>query len=684
MHFMTDPPPAEKRTANRAGKKERHRSAHRNLGYAFAKVTKARAPRIAAIAGGTVLLGLTFLSFPKVAEVGIDSSWQLIVGRAFQEQWQAGVDYVYPYGPLGYFGVPGVNYVRELFYPAVGWSLLAGLTFGWIFVMRGLRLQGWLRRLAFFVVLAAIVPILSPVGDALYLLAVFCVTSLAVEWTVDSGTPGRRVRLVAMTALLAVVSMIKFTYLLFAVLGIAVLCFVLLRRSMRRAAAGAMLAYVLAILAVWLFAGQTLRNLPSYFVRATNMALAYDDAMSLPADAIAMLFASGSIVAAVALAVGVVLDRPRDLSAAARVAMGIAALALAWKIGFGRYDPAHAGIFFSVTLIAPFLFEPTWSSGAHRARLFRGIAWIAFIVALAGAFYLALPFGYTPLRVVTTWSGRIVANVRSIARLRSLKAANEAALVDLAARHALPRIREAVGGASVDMFQSSQGLLFLNGLHYEPRPVPQGHLAYTPLLLDLNAEHFADSARAPQFVVFSVAPIDGRFPTLEDSQALQVMLRSYEPVLVEGGFLLLRRARPADGPAIGRRRLLAAHDVKIGQWTDVAAPQGGYLLARVELRGSLLGRLRATLYQSSRLLLEVETSGGTRFAGRLIPGIASQPFLLSPLMREQTDWLNWYRGTPPDRVTRLRLVMEDGRSVDSPETAATIELFDWEGPIAWN
>src|SRR5262249_35047162 len=64
-------------------------------------------------------------------------------------------------------------------------------------------------------------------------------------------------------------------------------------------------------------------------------------------------------------------------------------------------------------------------------------------------------------------------------------------------------------------------------------------------LLSANAARYR-GADAPAFVLFQMAPLDGRWPASEDGDALVELLRAYRPVLREKGFLLLRRtASPA-------------------------------------------------------------------------------------------------------------------------------------------
>ena len=109
---------------------------------------------------------------------------------------------------------------------------------------------------------------------------------------------------------------------------------------------------------------------------------------------------------------------------------------------------------------------------------------------------------------------------------------------------ALPKIRSAVGGSSVDVIGLEQAVVLLNDLNYRPPPVFQGYQACTRKLEELNVA-FYRSNQAPEFVLFKLQSIDGRFPTLDNSRVLLDLLHRYQFVLEEDGFLLLQQKIPS-------------------------------------------------------------------------------------------------------------------------------------------
>src|SRR5262249_8899468 len=69
---------------------------------------------------------------------------------------------------------------------------------------------------------------------------------------------------------------------------------------------------------------------------------------------------------------------------------------------------------------------------------------------------------------------------------------------------------------TVDLYPSALGYVVANGWSYAGRPVFQSYSAYTGALAELNASHLR-GADAPDTIFFGVQPIDGRFPSLDDS-----------------------------------------------------------------------------------------------------------------------------------------------------------------------
>ena len=154
----------------------------------------------------------------------------------------------------------------------------------------------------------------------------------------------------------------------------------------------------------------------------------------------------------------------------------------------------------------------------------------------------------------------------------------------------MPHLRDLIGPASVDVFGQHQVYALLNGLNYRPRPVFQSYLACNARLMRLN-EQFYLSGAAPEYVMFSLGPIDRRFPPLEDALLLRDLLINYEPVGAEGEFLLLK-FKSSRAP---RLKLLREGAVRPGERIELRDFGGADLWLELDLEPTLLGRLRQIL-----------------------------------------------------------------------------------------
>src|SRR6266852_5971486 len=97
-------------------------------------------------------------------------------------------------------------------------------------------------------------------------------------------------------------------------------------------------------LGVWIAAGQSLSNILPYFKHSLTVTAGYGEAMSISGDQAQLLLGWGCLftgLAAVALSMRRA-NRPLQCEGI----LGVMALALAWKQGFGRQDSVHTNLFF--------------------------------------------------------------------------------------------------------------------------------------------------------------------------------------------------------------------------------------------------------------------------------------------------------------------------------------------------
>ncbi len=560
-----------------------------------------------------LLLWLGQLSLPRViADDALDPSWSHVIGRLLAQRWQVGEDWSFTYGPLGWFATvvdePLLWWPRYWLFE-LGWRLVASCVLASAFW----RLeQLWQRVLA--VLLATVLP-LEFDAYAIALLAAACVLL---------GEPQRAWVRWGLAGLLASLALIKFTLLVASAGALAALCF---SREWKRGVAdlGRMLTCVLLL---WILLGQSPANLLPWFQNSLQIAAAYGSGQSKtpPTDQL--------VLALAVMACQVVLLLRGSSGPGLKLALA-GAYFVSWKAGITRGDD-HTPYFLGFAALAP------WLCGSGRLAAVRVAASALAVTALALAPQTSRPepLQWPRLAFERAWAGFTPMQARD--RLNSER-------LTRAARFDRPQIRARVGDAPIDVYNHHQGVALLNGLNYQPRPIPHSYVAFTPRLQSLDVAGYR--TRPPQFVLFRLATIDDRFPMHEHSQLLDHYLRTYEPVWSERGDLLLQRSASESGLTLTP---LEVQECGWEEWIPVPEVADDQLRLALDLRPNAAGRLVNLLYRSAELMLEIEDDQGRSRNFRIVPELAREPFLLGPLVLGNEGFVALYERTPLPRPRRIR------------------------------
>lgn len=608
-----------------------------------------------------VLFWVSLLALPDYAyDVRLDGSWELALARLLRSRAQAGVDYIFTYGPLGYFYTTA--YDAELFAAKCAWEAGVKLAMALAFASVVLRLRNPLARVVFCL---GVVTLLGPqshsMRDTLYPLFVAVVTLALCRSR--QGAPAA----VAYGLLLATLALVKFSFFVLAALCLPVVGVVLAATGRRAAAVLASGAFVVGLASLWLVTGQAPANFGAFLQWSVIISAGFNQAMALAGD----LRQVGLALATLGLlTAGFVADARRlpRLESWPLTLLLTGILFLQWKQGFTRQDDLHVEGFFGFTLLLPFALAAWLPPPAGQAVAGRLLLLGTVVLSLVGL-EIALQKRGGTIALATAQAGQLPGRAEDAFMPWRLAVRLDRPATGEVAKYFLPSIKARVGDAGVDLLLQNQGVVFLNDMRWRPRPVFQSYSAYTPALQEENARFFR-SDRAPRYVLYHLVPIDARFPATEDSQALLEILRRYHPVLVEKGFLLLEqndRAPPDAAPEVVRQ-----WSARFGEPIPVA-DAGEYQTLAVDVRPTARGRLRALLHQPATLLLEVTTVDGGQRLFRLVPSLSAEAFLLSPLLGEGPGILGLYGSPGAVRVRSVR-VLAPGSAADDYEGAVRVTL----------
>ncbi|HOX57598.1 MAG TPA: hypothetical protein P5205_12720 [Candidatus Paceibacterota bacterium] len=614
-----------------------------------------------------VLVMVTVLIIPNAPldlKVDADTSSSAVLNYAEQQGLQFGTDLVYLYGPLGhllyFYFSPDTAVARLLVNTVFCFVVAAGLCLAaW-----RLGLVGRCLLVGLFVFLAANA---DPRTDLLIDSGLLCWGLLCF---VENG---RRlvVAVAVFVALAALGSLAKVLVLLIGGVSVLLIAGDLATRGYLRLAAGMVAGFVLAVVVGWVGLGQRLGNLGDWL--ASSLAVAHGYSQSLGWEGLPQAKFAGLAVALMGVAMVLTrawtaFEEPGERFGWRRgllLAWLAALVFLTWKHGFGRGDSFHVVYFFGFMAVLAVALEVLPSSRLVARHWARGLGMACCLLSVITLQSLYYPTGLRsvahPYRLFRYHARCLLKPAEYWQRMGGIleKKRDEARL---------PLLRSIIGRGSVDVFGQHPVHALLNDLNYCPRPVFQSYVACNAQLMRLN-EEFYFSSSAPLFVMFTLGPIDRRFPPLEDAMLLRQLLFSYELAGAEGDFLLLRKA----SVRAPQSRLLREGTAPRGERIDLSAFAGTNLWLEIELEPTWLGRLRQLLYQSSTVRLAAWGEGPKPLlARRRAPAtMLAAGFVASPLLLRNDDAAAWYNGEPRCRPS--------GYSIELPPGD---ERF-WHSTIRW-
>lgn len=535
------------------------------------------------------------------AAAGLDASYVQALGEALKHGLVFGEQLVFTYGPLGWF--PSGAYDPEL----------AWLRYVCVDVGLGLLLAGLLAR----AVLQQ-----SGVWRQLVCVAVFALP----DWGVDGRS------FVLLLALLCALESLS-VWLVAGVLGalawtkfsmFPAACVVALTgsaqlwtRGERRRAVQLSAGFALALVSWWLVCGQPLAALPRFLARALELAGAYGGAMSLPGEPLLLW---GSVLGALAL------FATRRWS---WTCVGAALLvAVVWKACFVRPGPNQVAYFGLLACAAPLL--PAGLAGwQQRAGALSAVA----LLVMASLWELSPRHWLLHARALFLPWQHFEQRAAEREQLRQA--------------FALPAVRERVGREGVDVFSAETGVVFLNDLVWNPRPIFQAYSVWTAEQSRRNAERLL-SPDGPRHVLHRLTTLDERLPGQEDFATLAVLLEHFEPKLVERGFTLFERR---EGPwKSAPRELLASGVLPAGEWLTLPPAADQPQILELEWEPRAWARLAPKL---APVWVEVESSDGQRVRWRILPELAAGGVLAAPLLTSDEEWWAWLSQEPARELRRL-------------------------------
>lgn len=598
---------------------------------------------------------------PGMPAASLDPSWALGMNELSARHAVFGRDVVLTFGPLAAVYTTYFHPATDAMAMATS-ALLAVVVLGcWLVILKGRSPWLWLA-----VSLVCWLCISS--RDALLFAVPLLVCLATAFWALDQEAaaelPSNQVRrfgavpglLLLAWGAVGMLPLIKGTMLVMA-LALTVFAAALLALLGRIGlAALVMLAPPVVSVVVWLAVGQSLESWPLYLGSMSEVIQGYTEAMAYglgkPRSFIQVILYVMLAWMLVRQAVSFGLRR-NLLTAAFFFLVTAASLFLSFKSAFVRHDEGHAIIAMNVALI---LLCVAWArlelpeTGRWKWLLVAALLWGAVMSGFRD---------WSLVRHLPQWWGAQHASLNALSdrvfRPTVIPDAFRAGYARIREQHPLPRLPGAM-----DVYSTNHAVALAHELPWRPRPVLQSYAAYTSGLARLNRDHLL-GAHAPDWVWFTVEPIDGRLASQEDGASWPVLLRDYEPVQRVGGGVVLKRRVHGPTPTPLPGQVLLHQRVALGERVDLPSDAGPVTLS-IDVRRNLLGRVLHTLFKTRSLALEVELVSGETRRQRVVSGMLVESVLLSPLV-ENTDEFAMLYGDQSllsdKRVRAVRLIETD-------------------------
>lgn len=562
---------------------------------------------------------------------GLDLSWHVMLGYAYENKLQHGSQIIFNYGPLSFIESAvyfEASHSEKLAYRAT-YLLILGLgVFSVLQIRRPWSLLAWCG-LTMLLLMLRDVYLLLP---ALLLCHQECrrqpgnITQLALSVLLAFGV--------------AFACLVKSSAVFFSVPAIVLAS--LYRFSIRDYRPIVPLFFVSSVLLLFWFSGQEVSNFFVFLRGYMDVSRAHNEDMGLPAPLLLHLaFLVGAAIVATTLRfhsrVGIVLG-----------VLTLGYLLVAYKMGFMRHGEHPEAAFLALALIcAVQLWSPggNFRDGNHRR-------WVAAVAVAAASFVASsallaslLPHGEAFRGYATVLHHRIRYVFDSEFRRESNAESQRRYNVAVAqARAAIPFDNMA---APLDVFPFEFSLAYASEMPIATRPAFQSYFSTSGYTTERNAR-FLESQHSARSVIFGVSPIDGRYAALEDPLVLGVYRRFYQIESSSSDAILLkRRAEP-----LAQSQRCHRSDLRFDQRLAVPSvlPDQG-VWAEIAVGQSWPGQLLGMLIGHPVVRMTVATSEGNRDF-RYLREAGEVGFLLSPALVSTEAALHFFNGTnrPQDGV----------------------------------
>jgi hypothetical protein len=531
-----------------------------------------------------------------------------------------GTQVIFPYGPFVFLLVP-------IYWPGIYWYLI----FARLLISVAMALGCWhlLRSVGLWNPLTGALGFMGL--GFLYLTGTDSLLILAAPLLLYCYALDGPRRLSFATLLLAVaaspISLTRFSS--FLLMSFIVAITLIADIAFRRRPPLLAMTFIGSFLACWLIAGQSLDTIPAWISTSFELGEGFTSAMAVGYfeskrifETLVFLLSGSVFVVAQFLALR---TKFRSGWENALFLVGLMlCIYVSYKHGIVRHDGhakwaatdfmGYGGLLLALSMSPQIR---TWRHSIAALAL-------CFVIALNIEIFSSYPGAPNWHQVVSIEETNLAAMLHPVEGEAGLKAQFDSELKQFSQAAQMPALT-----GTVDQWPDNGALAVLAGYNYKPRPMFTSFSVYSKAIGQRNVA-FLDGPEAPDHMLFQVATIDGRLPTIDDPLSWMALVRNYDvsDVMLGDQLVLDRRSSP--------RRLLSSAildtEMAWDQTLTLNTKPGRLVQMQLDAEPTWIGQLLSLAYKPPQIWLEVKYGNGTADRFRLVPDNAKLGFILSPVI----------------------------------------------------
>ena len=568
----------------------------------------------------------------------LDASWVAALNWAVDKNIEFGKDIVFTYGPLGFIGVPGKQFLIAFIY-----NILLSLLLLPFFKIKNIV------SIIFCLIFILTTSMMGILNSIQYLLPIIMIL-FAFKAKED-----KRYYIYMVATILVTIPMIfiKFNNVALLLFSVIIVDIVTFKESKKIFATP---IFIVWLILLWILIGQPIENLPTYFKSSLEIMNGYNDAMisgyeNFPTiDFFTVLFLiTLTIFHTIKYGLKKIDGNLRKILLLLSI---LAPLFVAFKYGFVRHDSGHVDLsYFTIININAFM-----AITIYREELIAlmGKKYIKYIGLALGIFCLL----YILFKPDSRITKKIYTLMPSIEKsILALTGNMNGELYQ--AKKSIAFYNGMFDNETIDSYPYYQGAIIASNLNYKPRPVIQSYSAYTKELREINSLSLLKDD-APENILFAVQEIDKRLPTSMDSPSWVHILNRYELVnsFNKIGILELHfKKKNKDKFDNLTFKEISSNEYNFNTAIEVPKNQP-QIFVSMELKKNLFNKLISFLFRGITYKINLTLVNGQIVPFKIVSGMVQTPVLLSPLVYNTESFLDFYNGKNPFLVDNFSIAPE--------------------------